>query len=459
MALAVRADSSGSSDSDGTITSRTINFGDGTPLVTTVSASHTYTNVGSYAVTLSVTDNSGLTSTTSKNVTVSPSQQTGGTSPGYFGMHETNAAAHNWPSVGFGTFRTWDVYPHVSWADINTAKGVYDWTNLDNLVSLAQSHGVDLIYTFGRTPAWASSNPTGSCPSNPDGSCYPPSNQQDWKDFVAGISARYAGTIKYWELWNEPNASNFWAGTTAQMVTMAQDAYPIIKAGDSGAVVLSPAPQGTGAYRWMDKYLAAGGGAYADVVSFHGYLGSSNGVADPPENIASLIAKMKGIMASYGQGSKELWDTEHSWGNDANLADQDHQAAWLARHVIVSWSTGVARSVWYLWDGAYVGTLWDPVNGIHQAGRAYGEVYKWLVGSTLTAPCSMASDSTWTCFLTRASGSEAEIIWNSSGVTSAHTVSSPYTQYSDLLGNTFAVPANGSVMIGHAPLLFQAGGS
>ena len=387
-----------------------------------------------------------------------PAPPTTGTLPAYFGMHETNAAAHNWPSVGFGTFRTWDVYPHVSWADINTTKGVYDWTNLDNLVSLAHSHGVDLIYTFGRTPAWASSNPTGSCPSNPDGSCYPPSNQQDWKDFVAGISARYAGTIKYWELWNEPNASNFWAGTTAQMVTMAQDAYPIIKAGDSGAV-LSPAPQGTGAYRWMDEYLAAGGGAYADVVTFHGYLGSSNGVADPPENIASLIANMKGIMASYGQGSKELWDTEHSWGNDANLADQDHQAAWLARHVIVSWSTGVARSVWYLWDGAYVGTLWDPVNGIHQAGRAYGEVYKWLVGSTLTAPCSMASDSTWTCFLTRASGSEAEIIWNSSGVTSAHTVSSPYTQYSDLLGNTFAVPANGSVMIGHAPLLFQAGGS
>jgi len=133
----------------------------------------------------------------------------------------------------------------------------------------------------------------------------------------------------------------------------------------------------------MDEYLAAGGGAYADVVTFHGYLGSSNGVADPPENIASLIANMKGIMASYGQGSKELWDTEHSWGNDANLADQDHQAAWLARHVIVSWSTGVARSVWYLWDGADVGTLWDPVNGIHQAGRAYGEVYKWRAGLKL----------------------------------------------------------------------------
>ena len=388
-----------------------------------------------------------------------PPPPTNGTPPAYFGLHETDPAAHGWPSVGFGTFRTWNVYPHVSWANINTAKGVYDWTALDNLASLTQSHGVDLLYTFGRTPAWASSNPTGACTNNPAGSCYTPANEQYWKDFVTAISAHYAGKIKYWELWNEPNASNFWTGTTAQMVTMAQDAYQVIKANDPSAQVLGPAPQGTNAYKWMDAYLAAGGGAYADIIPFHGDLGFTDGVTNPPEGIAPLVANMKNVMTNHGQGSKQLWDTEHGWGRDTNLPDQSKQAAWLARHAILSWSNGVARSIWYLWDGAGVGTLWDPVNGIHQAGRAYGEVYKWLVGSTLTAPCSMASDSTWTCFLTRADGHEAEIIWNSSGVTSAQTVSSPYTQYYDLAGNTFAVPANGSVMIGPAPLLFQAGGS
>jgi len=68
--LAVSADSSGSSDPDGTIVSRKINFGDGT-VVTTSAASHTYGNAGSYIVTLSVTDNAGLVSTTTKTVTVS----------------------------------------------------------------------------------------------------------------------------------------------------------------------------------------------------------------------------------------------------------------------------------------------------------------------------------------------------------------------------------------------------
>jgi PKD repeat protein len=455
--LLVNSDSSGSSDPDGTIVSRTMNFGDGT-VVSVSAASHTYSNPGSYTVTLSVTDNAGLVSRVTKTVTVTSGVPTG-TPRVFFGLHETNAAKHGWPSVGFGTVRAWNAYPHVSWADINTAKGIYNWTALDNLLSLTQSHSVDLLYTLGRTPTWASSNPTGTCTNNPAGSCYPPANEQYWKDFVTAISTRYAGKIKYWELWNEPNASNFWTGTTAQLLTMARDAYQIIKAKDPNAKVLGPAPQGTNAYKWMDAYLAAGGGAYADIIPFHGYLGFTNGVTNPPELIAPLVANMKSVMKNRGQGSKQLWDTEHGWGRDTNLPDQSKQAAWLARHAILSWSNGVARSIWYLWDGAGVGTLWDPVTGIHKAGRAYGEVYKWLVGSTLTTPCSMASDSTWTCSLTRPGGYQAEIIWNSSGVTSAHTIASQYTQYYDLSGNKFAVPSGRSVMIGPAPLLFQAGGS
>src|SRR5438477_11336109 len=49
---------------------------------------------------------------------------------------------------------------------------------------MAQNHGVDILYTFGRTPTWASSNPNGYCANNANGSCYPPSSQQYWKDFV-----------------------------------------------------------------------------------------------------------------------------------------------------------------------------------------------------------------------------------------------------------------------------------
>ncbi len=59
-----------STDIDGTIVSRSWNFGDSTSS-TAINPSHTYAAAGTYTVTLTVTDNSGLTNTKSQSVTVS----------------------------------------------------------------------------------------------------------------------------------------------------------------------------------------------------------------------------------------------------------------------------------------------------------------------------------------------------------------------------------------------------
>ncbi|MFY2765493.1 S8 family serine peptidase [Arenimonas sp. MALMAid1274] len=60
----------GSTDSNGTIASRSWNFGDGTTSTAT-NPSKTYSAAGTYTVTLTVTDNGGATNTTTRSVTVS----------------------------------------------------------------------------------------------------------------------------------------------------------------------------------------------------------------------------------------------------------------------------------------------------------------------------------------------------------------------------------------------------
>jgi PKD repeat protein len=68
--LSVNFSSAGSNDPDGTIVAYEWNFGDGSPVVSAPSASHTYTSAGNFTATLRVTDNSGLTSAQSTTISV-----------------------------------------------------------------------------------------------------------------------------------------------------------------------------------------------------------------------------------------------------------------------------------------------------------------------------------------------------------------------------------------------------
>lgn len=66
----VTADASTSSDADGKVVSTSIDFGDGT-VVSATSASHTYSQTGTYTVTAKVVDDRGASSAATKAVTVS----------------------------------------------------------------------------------------------------------------------------------------------------------------------------------------------------------------------------------------------------------------------------------------------------------------------------------------------------------------------------------------------------
>ena len=69
----------------------------------------------------------------------------------------------------------------------------------------------------------------------------------------------------------------------------SERAYEIIKTIDPGAMVLTPSPVGGYGPPWMSRFLAAGGGKYADIMAFHGYLAPG---ADA-ESIIATIRKFK----------------------------------------------------------------------------------------------------------------------------------------------------------------------
>ncbi len=369
-----------------------------------------------------------------------------------------------WPSVPLGSIRLWDT--STEWLELNPRKGVYNWRLLDEYLDQAQRHGLDVLYTFGRVPPWASSNPTGKCGHIP-GVCYPVRDMEDWDNFVSALARHAKGRIHAYELWNEANLPNFWRGGDATLIEMAGRASRIIKSIDPAAIILTPsyassadASSAQGPERRyeemassLSRFFAGGGGAYVDVVAMHGYMGVD------PETVPGLIARIRTVMASYGQSAKPLWNTEAAWGGTPQLAarlpDEDDQAAFLARYYALTWSNGVQRFYWYAWNNTQgIGTLWDTDRQIRKGGEAYGEVYKWLVGATMTEACTRGTDSITKCGLSRPGGYAAQMVWDSSG-SKDYSPPAQFIQYRELDGNTVKIAKGGPVTVGKKPILLE----
>jgi hypothetical protein len=391
--------------------------------------------------------------------------------PSLFDM-TINKATTPWPTDTFYGQRL--LGTNTLWGTIETSNGVYNWSLLNKFVTDAQTHGVDLIYTFLGVPQWASSNPSDTSCTSWAGSCDPPndlnsdgtgSNAQ-WDTFVSAIATQVGAKVKYWELWDEPNVAGYanpktW--TAAQWVRMAKDARQIILGINPNAVVVSPgtAP-GTS---WLTSFLAAGGGNYVDIIAFHGY-------ANPPESVVSLlITPVQSAMTAGGVGSLPLWDTEAAWGLDTVLPDPNMQAGSVARLYLLNAANGVARFYWYGWDFTNRGTMWQltsstgcttPNNGgyICLSGIAYAQVYNWMDGAVLSG-CSSAG-TIWTCTLARPGGYFAQVMWDSSrtcsnGVcqTTPYTPPAQFIQYRDLNGNTYTLNGSTTVPLGAEPIILE----
>ena len=366
----------------------------------------------------------------------------------YFGMSENGVAGSSpWPAVSFGTLRMWDI--GTRWNQINTSSGYYNWSKTDKVVNLALSNGKDLIYTFGGTPAWASSQPTQSCLYG-NGSCAAPKSMSDLSTFAKALATRYKGKIKYYELWNEPNDTHYYTGSMSSMVAMSQTIRDAIKSIDPSAIILSPCPTWSSSGSptiWLASYLSAGGGQYFDIASYHAYAGPNS-----PEFIVNSAQGIRNTLTNGGYGSKKLFITEGGWGENKYLTNTDLQANFAARYLVLAWAKGVSKVAWYSYDNQSWNTLWNSTTGLRPAGNAYKQVYKWLTGATVTG-CAQDSNSTWSCSLTRPNGYTGKIIWNPSKSTGFSFSTSLDRKWT--LGGTLSTISGGSATVGPKPILVE----
>lgn len=237
----------------------------------------------------------------------------------------------NYPTVSPGvTIPSYDVFRihdfsggsaswRWTWAKIETVQGVKDWGNMDSCVDQNLAAGKKLSITLWGTPTWASARPAeiGAYGAGYPGASAEAANLANFSAWCTALATRYAGKIKYYEVWNEPNSSAFFSGTQTMLAQITRLANQAIKAVDPAAqIVAAPVTSmqsgGSGLSYFLSMMQASDGAAgtmkdWVDAVSCHMYP-SQGKVQDIP----GMISGMRAHMATLGVSALPLFNTEFS---------------------------------------------------------------------------------------------------------------------------------------------------
>lgn len=153
------------------------------------------------------------------------------------------------------------------WALVEPEPGIARWRVYDDIVAAARSRNLQVLALIAYTPAWATDGPEISGV---------PRNASDWSDFCYRAAERYRNDIRYWEVWNEPNLRNFWAGSRLQYIEgILQPAAAALRAANPEAQIGGPAlahfvSQGRDWHSWLPEILRGAGGEL-DFLTHHAY--------------------------------------------------------------------------------------------------------------------------------------------------------------------------------------------
>jgi hypothetical protein len=206
-----------------------------------------------------------------------------------------------------------------NWDTMEHARGVYDWTLTDAVVSDARACGLNIYATLAYTPAWAAGG---------QGRNTPPLDPQDWYAFVYTTVSHYRDSVRHWGMWNEPNYKSFFNGSPDQYIAIIlRLGAQAVRAADPTGVVLGPELSQEGDWwRWLYTVLDQAAEAI-DIVTQHSYQDTGYHVLWRLGGPVSLWnwPSVRDVMRWTGTEDKPLWLTETGW-NTAKVSEEAQAA-------------------------------------------------------------------------------------------------------------------------------------
>jgi len=365
-----------------------------------------------------------------------------------FGAHFLAFNDRDYPSnVNFENLRAGNAgaliggdFLHVSWTDIHTAEGVFDWSPLDLYDEFCRTNGLKYFIVLSRDDdTWV-----GNFVNDAE------QVKTHWTAWINALMSYLAGLTDGSQCdsmgtWNEPNGSSPSAITPEFAAELAAIAYPLIKAADSSILVAAPSPQGNG-IGWATSYEAEGGYDDCDVIPLHLYGSATQ---------AGQITWIESYQALFAANNitKPVWMTEGAASESADL-DDDLQVEFIGKAYSIWTGHGFERAYWYGIENNR-GQLLDSEDALTGAGVAFNEIRDWLEGATVSA---LHFQSGVGQQVIRRSGYTGKIVWTETGSTSFKIPAGFFTRYRDLAGNITAIDGGAtSIAVGVNAILLETG--
>lgn len=228
-----------------------------------------------------------------------------------------------------------------AWSDVQyEGSDVWNWSNVDRVVSSALAEDLELIAILDYFPPWANAQ----------------SDTIFWSQYVYQAGLRYIPQgVKIWEMWNEPNITNFWEqpnakdyvekilipGANAIRRASADLAIPVtvLSAG------LAPAATDGTNISQIDFFRGIyehGGQDFFDAAGQHPYCWPLDPSIENPYNWFLKTIDLRQVMIEYGDAEKKIWGTEMGWPTHSgnNGVSLEEQASFLTS----------AYTLWEAWD-------------------------------------------------------------------------------------------------------------
>lgn len=236
------------------------------------------------------------------------------------------------------------VRQEVSWSDIESTRGTYDWSAYDSIISTLDRNGLTVIAVIVDTPDWARGIGELDAPNAP------PRDPAMLTNLIAELTRHYGDTVLFVQPWDAPNLSENWGNRTSSGTTYAPILNAFIRGarqGNANTRVLTPelsmwpdTPQGQTDLDFIDDLYRSNAGESFDVLAIR----LDGGINSPDDRRVSRnragfsrAILFRELMVRHGDSSTPIWATSYGWARGSAI-DADKQAEFVERGLERSWS-------------------------------------------------------------------------------------------------------------------------